>query len=96
MARSRTKAAQGKLNYQSVLDDDREIPAWIDDVFRKALHPDPNKRYDEMSEFIYDLRYPNQAFLDKKRPPLMERDPGAFWKSVSLALVAIIAILLFR
>ncbi len=96
VARSRTKAAQAKLNYQSVLDDDREIPAWIDDVFRKALHPDPNKRYDEMSEFIYDLRYPNQAFLDKKRPPLMERDPGAFWKSVSLVLVGIIAILLFR
>ena len=96
VARSRTKAAQAKLNYQSVLDDDREIPAWIDDVFRKALHPDPNKRYDEMSEFIYDLRYPNQAFLDKKRPPLLERDPGAFWKSVSLVLIAIIAILLFR
>ena len=96
VARSRTKAAQGKLNYQSVLDDDREIPAWIDDVFRKALHPDPNKRYDEMSEFIYDLRYPNQVFLDKKRPPLMARNPGAFWKSVSLVLAAIIAMLLFR
>lgn len=96
IAGARTKAAQRKLKYQSVLDDDREIPAWIDDTLQKALHPDPYKRYAEISEFLYDLRHPNKAFMNKTRPPLMERNPVLFWKSISLVLTAIIAILLFK
>ncbi|MES2408510.1 MAG: bifunctional protein-serine/threonine kinase/phosphatase [Pseudomonadota bacterium] len=94
VAKARTKSAQNKLKYDSVLDEDREIPAWIDDVLRKAVHPNPYKRYEELSEFLFDLRHPNQAFLNKKRPPLMERNPAAFWKSVSFILAIIIAILL--
>ena len=96
VAKSRTKAAQNRLVYRSVLDDEREIPAWIDDVIRKAVHPNPNKRYEELSEFLYDLRHPNKAFLDKARPPLIERNPVLFWKSVSFILAVIIAMLLSR
>jgi hypothetical protein len=79
-----------------VLDDQREIPAWFDDVLRKATHPDPNKRYAELSEFVYDLRHPNKASLSKTRAPLIERNPVAFWKGVSLILVIVIAILLMK
>jgi serine/threonine protein kinase len=43
VARARTRAAQRQLHYQSVLADDREIPAWIDAVLRKAVHPDPGR-----------------------------------------------------
>ena len=96
VASSRTKAAQNKLMYQSVLDDDREIPTWIDETLKKVLHPNPYKRYEELSEFIYDLRHPNKVFLNKSRPPLMERNPVLFWKSVSFILTIIIAILLAR
>ncbi|MFA5921434.1 MAG: bifunctional protein-serine/threonine kinase/phosphatase [Methylococcaceae bacterium] len=96
VAKSRTRAAQKKLNYNSVLDDDREIPAWVDDVLRKAVHPDPYKRYEELSEFIYDLRHPNKAFLNKTRPPLIERNPVAFWKGVSLMLSIIVFALLIK
>ncbi|MDE2440046.1 MAG: bifunctional protein-serine/threonine kinase/phosphatase, partial [Betaproteobacteria bacterium] len=53
--KSRTKAAQKKLAYQSVLNEEREIPAWVDDAIRKAVHPDPFARYEELSEFIFDL-----------------------------------------
>jgi len=96
VAKSRTKSAQNKLNYQSVLDDDREIPTWIDETLRMALQPSPYKRYEELSEFIYDLRHPNKVFLNKSRPPLMERNPVLFWKSISLILSIIIAILLLK
>ncbi|MES2626601.1 MAG: bifunctional protein-serine/threonine kinase/phosphatase [Pseudomonadota bacterium] len=94
VAKSRTKTAQGKLRYQSALAEDREIPAWIDDVLRKALHPQPFKRYDELSEFTHDLRKPNQEFLNKTRPPLIERNPVGFWKGVSLILALVIVALL--
>ena len=93
---SRTKNAQKKLAYRSVLDDDREIPAWLDEAIRKGVHPNPYKRYEELSEFLFDLRHPNKAFLNKSRPPLMERNPVLFWKSVSLVLMVIIAILLIK
>jgi serine/threonine protein kinase len=94
--KARTRAAQRKLTYRSVLDDNREIPAWIDAVLRKAVHPDPYRRYQELSEFIYDLRHPNPAFLNKTRPPLIERNPVAFWKTVSLILAIIVIVLLFK
>ena len=96
VSKCRTKAAQNKLKYESVLDDQREIPVWIDDVLKKALHPNPYKRYDVLSEFIYDLHQPNKEFLNKTRPPLMERNPVVFWKSISLILAIIVLILLSR
>ena len=96
VSQSRTKAAQRKLIYKSVLDDEREIPVWFDEALRKALHPNPYKRYEELSEFLYDLRHPNQEYLNKTRPPLMDRNPVFFWKSVSFILTVIIVILLMK
>lgn len=86
VARARTKAAQKKLAYNTVLNEEREIPAWVDDAIRKAVEPDPFERYEELSEFVYDLHHPNNAFLNKTRPPLIERNPVIFWKSISLVL----------
>ena len=93
VAKSRTRAAQKKLAYQSVLNEEREIPAWIDDALRKAVEPDPFARYEELSEFVFDLHHPNQDFLNKTKPPLIERNPVIFWKSVSFVLLlAVIAL----
>lgn len=90
VAKSRTKSAQRRLIYRSVLDDDREIPAWVDEALKKALHPDPYKRYEAISEFTYDLRHPSKTFLNRTRPPLIERNPVAFWQTISLILFIII------
>lgn len=90
VAKSRTRAAQRKLVYRSVLAEDREIPAWFDEVLRKATHPDPEKRYEELSEFVHDLRHPNAEYLRRTRQPLIERNPVMFWKTVSLILLLIV------
>lgn len=94
VARATTRAAQRKLVYQSVLDDKRTIPAWVDGALRKAVNPDPFKRYSELSEFVYDLRHPNQAYLRQERAPLLERNPVMFWQGVSFCLAIIIIYLL--
>ena len=94
VAKARTKAAQRKLKYDSVLDDDLEIPAWVDAALRKAVQPDPAERYGELSEFLFDLRHPNNELLNEAPPPLLERNPLVFWKSVSLILAIFILILL--
>lgn len=91
VAKIKSKAAQKKLTYQSILDV-RKIPAWIDEAIRKAVHPDPDKRYDELPEFIFDLHHPNKAFLKTKRPPLIERSPVVFWRGVSFILFILLVI----
>lgn len=94
VAQIRTKAAQNKLRYDTALDEHREIPAWMDGVLRKAVHPNPLKRYEALSEFVYDLRHPNQEFLNRNRQPLLEKNPLLFWKSLSLALAMAVFVLL--
>ncbi|MNF55948.1 Serine/threonine-protein kinase PrkC [compost metagenome] len=96
VAQAWTSAAQNKLKYSPIRGSDREIPAWIDEVLRKALHPNPARRYQELSEFVFELRQPNQEFLNKARPPLVERNPLLFWKSLCLILAVVIVLLLSR
>ncbi len=94
VSRARTRAAQRQLRYQSVLADDREIPAWIDAVLRRAVHPDPARRYGELSELVHDLRHPSAAWLERRRPALLERNPVAFWRGLALILAAALIVAL--
>jgi serine/threonine protein phosphatase PrpC len=94
VARTRTKGQQKKLRYKSLLNDARDIPAWVDAALKKAVHPDPYQRYDELSEFVFDLRHPNKKFLDTAAKPLIERDPLLFWKCLSAVLFVALLIVL--
>jgi len=97
VARSTSKAAQKKLKYASLnTDDDSRIPIWVDEALKKALEPDPYNRYEELSEFLFDLSHPNQEFINKTRAPLIERHPVILWKGISFVLAVIIMILLSR
>ena len=90
MARARGRAQQRGVAYVSALDGERAIPAWIDGVLKKAVHPDPRKRYEELSEFVHDLRHPNESFLRSADAPLIERNPLLFWKGLSFALASVV------
>lgn len=92
--KAKTISAQRNLWYNSLLSDDSEIPAWVDDAIRKAVHPLLDRRQEEIFEYIHDLRHPNKQFLDKTRPPLMERNPIAVWQGISLILAVIVVYLL--
>ncbi|MEP7702528.1 hypothetical protein [Paraglaciecola sp. 25GB23A] len=62
----------------------------------KALQPNPFKRYQELSEFIFELRQPSQASLSKARPPLVELNPVAVWQMISFILALMIVTLLIK
>ncbi|QJR80347.1 bifunctional protein-serine/threonine kinase/phosphatase [Alteromonas pelagimontana] len=94
VAKCRSVTAQHKLKYRSVLHPNREIPFWVDCTLKKALQPNPHKRYRELSEFIYDLRHPNPKFMNRHRPPLAQRHPIRFWQSVSAGLLMTVLVLL--
>ena len=64
-----------------------DLPAWIDNVFKKALSAKPENRYQAMSEFQKDLRNPGLDILAPSNfVPLLERNPLRFWQGLSLIL----------
>ena len=89
-AQVRTRNGLNRLGYTPVIHYNRSCPAWIDGALRKALHPFPERRYAEVSEFLHDLRHPRREFVNASRPPLIERNPEAFWQGVSLLLALIL------
>jgi serine/threonine protein kinase len=95
VAKTRTQAQQRRLKYRSALDEHRDIPAWIDGTLRKAVHPNPAQRYEELSEFLFDLRHPNRKFVEVAHVPLIERYPLLFWKCVSAVLFAALLFSIF-
>ncbi len=96
VARARSRAAQLKLRYRSVRDAHSELPAWLDEVLAKALHPEPARRFEALSEFVTQLREPGPALLARSRPPLLERNPLRFWQGLSLILATALGWVLVR
>jgi serine/threonine protein phosphatase PrpC len=92
-AKVRTRAHQRRLKYRSAIRADRPIPIWVDGALRCAVHPDPAKRYQALSEFIYDMRHPNPVYSGARRPSLLERNPLLFWKSACALLVLALVIM---
>lgn len=91
IAKCENARQQKKLKYTPLFEDENsKIPLWIDEALKKALAIDPNDRYSEITEFIYDLRNPNKKFLNKTKPALIERNPLIFWQSISLILGVIV------
>ena len=83
IANARTRSQFNRLVYRPASHGDREVPQWIDGTLEKAVHPNPYKRYDSFSEFLFDLRHPNANYLSTSSTPLIERNPLLFWKSTT-------------
>ncbi|MCK5872741.1 MAG: bifunctional protein-serine/threonine kinase/phosphatase, partial [Methylococcales bacterium] len=63
MPDSPNKINLGKLKYVPSFHKNTMVPLWIDGALKKACSLNPEQRYDEISEFIYDLSTPNPLFL---------------------------------
>jgi serine/threonine protein kinase len=94
VAKARTPQQQRKLSYRSARNDCPELPIWVDGALQKAVHPNPYKRYEALSEFIFDLRNPKDEFLRSNAAPLLERNPLLFWKVLSALLACTVIFLL--
>lgn len=90
----KTNNLKESMHYIPITDRVDSIPKWVNATLKKATHPDPTKRYEELSEFLYDLRHPNPKLSVEDYRPLIERDPVSFWKGLSLILFLIIIYLL--
>jgi serine/threonine protein phosphatase PrpC len=90
VSKTRSKRDQFKLRYKSLNLDENRVPDWVDYAIGKAAHIDPNKRYQEVAEFVYELGKPSVDYLAKTKPPLIERDPLKFWQGLSLILFCVV------
>lgn len=84
-----TKSQQG-LSYTPLRSNNKEIPEWLDYAIRKAVHIKPIKRYAEVSEFVYELKQPSSQYLNRTKPPFIERNPVLFWQTVSAILLCLV------
>ncbi|MBI5321328.1 bifunctional protein-serine/threonine kinase/phosphatase [Bradyrhizobium sp.] len=93
-AQARTRAQFGRLRYRPAAHGAREIPVWVDGTLERAVHPNPLKRYESLSEFLFDLRTPNANYVGTSASPLLERNPLLFWKSTTIVLALAVIVLL--
>ncbi len=84
-----------KIKYQSSLHFNPMIPIWMDGALEKATKIEPDRRYGEISEFIYDLEHPNPSYMSKEIAPLIERNPLLFWKVTAQLLFVVNLVLLY-
>ena len=96
VSKIRTRKQQRKLRYLTAQSGEGQVPDWIDGALKKAVHPDPYKRYDSLSEFIADLRTPNPKYSSETHVPLVERNPLIMWQSISLVLAMAIIYLIAK
>ncbi len=91
------RASKKKFRYTSARQYNPLVPEWMDACLQKAVHPNPEKRYALLSEFVTDFSKPNQSLLDRNASqPLMERNPLAFWRGLALLqFILIIALLIY-
>jgi len=87
VARVRNPIDQRRLRYVTARSE--HVPGWIDDALARAVHPDPRRRHNALSEFSAALRAPAGDYAMRRRVPLTARDPLRFWQGVSVLLALI-------
>ncbi|MFC5443827.1 bifunctional protein-serine/threonine kinase/phosphatase [Rhizobium halophytocola] len=94
-ARIRSPRDLTRLRYRPAGPRNPAVPDWVDCALEKAVHPEPARRYQAISEFIHDLSHPNPAFARPRRLALIERNPLRFWQGLCLLLFFTAVALLF-
>lgn len=85
-----------KLAYVPARDYYSDLPVWIDKALEKALRKNPQRRYEELSEFIYDLSNPNNDLLKDYHEALIKRNPVGFWRGLALIALLLNLVLLVK
>jgi len=87
-----------KLTYESTLMHNPNLPIWIDGAIQKACHLNYNKRYEALSEFLYDLEHPNSKFLnvqkDKQPDSILNRHRLLIAVSFSLNFILLLLLII--
>ncbi|GAL18949.1 serine/threonine protein kinase [Vibrio maritimus] len=95
VAKSLTVKAQGKLRYIPAPSINQKVPHWIDYALKNAVRIEPEKRYQEVSEFLFDLKSTQSKKSKAWQITDCERNPVLFWQRISLVLSVLLLIALW-
>jgi serine/threonine protein kinase len=85
---ARTRADFNALRYVPASSINPHVPVWADAALEKAVAIEARDRYQELSEFLYDLEHPNPEFLRKRAPSGHEGSDG--WRHAALGLLIVL------
>ena len=74
-----------------------DLPPWLDSVLEKAMHNDPESRYQDVAEVCSDLvRYAASGCdtTPLRRAPLIDRNPLLFWQLLAATLLLLLLVAL--
>ena len=92
----RTSKAYLKTKYIPCYDINPLIPIWIDGAVKKGLRFNPERRYEDVSEFLHELQKPNPKYKKGEGDALLEANPLLFWQALSgLLFIALCLSLLY-
>ena len=71
-----------------------DLPAWLDRTIARAIAVDPDDRYEDVLEFMFELEHgaDRASPIVVERKPLYERNPLMFWKVVAGLLAVLLAL----
>jgi serine/threonine protein phosphatase PrpC len=73
----------------------RNIAPWLRAVLLRATAPQPERRYQNFSEMLYDLQHPEQVEpFHRAEAGLIERNPLRFYRAGFFVLLVVVLILL--
>jgi len=85
-----------RVNYVSIKRYNPEVPVWVDKAIEKAVSINPENRFSILSEFTYALNKPDSTLINNDYVPLLKRDPLRTWQTISLILVVVNIILVYK
>ena len=93
----RTPKAYLKTKYIPCFELNPLVPIWMDGAVKKGLRFEPERRYGDVSEFLYELQKPNPKYKRTHNALLIDKNPLIFWQSISAILfILLCAALYFR
>ncbi len=76
----RTSSAYLKTKYIPCFEHNPLVPIWIDGAIKKGLRFQPERRYEDISEFLHELKHPNPKYKHNHNAALINKNPLLFWK----------------
>jgi len=76
-----------RLRYQPAHTHNPLVPIWVDGALRRAVDPNPRKRYAELSEFLFDLSRPNPRYVEAMQEATDSGGSTRLWRGLALALL---------
>ena len=91
----RTPKAYLKTKYIPCFELNPLVPIWMDGAVKKGLRFEPERRYGDVSEFLYELQKPNPKYKRTHNALLIDKNPLIFWQSTSAVLFILLCIALY-